>query len=284
MEENKDVEKKSHTGAKVFLVLLLMIGCLVLGYYLSNSGIVNIDLGKSDKKEVSDKSKKTTKSDSKECEEALEVSSNEAIDLFSKMTSAEGYYCGFFKMFTDKKVTVDSIDPKDVSKIVLRSLYRKYNRTDEGSTYTKDEVDAMVKEIFGKDYKYTHGTIEGACPAFTYDEASQTYKVGVHACGGTCGPSSLAQVVKAVKTSNGIDLYVRMIFAEDQSIIMTKQNISDVNYYSDFARTNKLDLVRDQYGRVAETLANYAKGSLYKMTFELEDGNYIFKSSESVTG
>lgn len=276
------VEEKKHTGVKVLLVLLLMVGCLVLGYYLSNSGIVNIDLGKSDKKEVNDKNKKTTKTDSKECEEALEVSSSEVIDLFSKMTSAEGYYCGFFKMFIDKKVTVDSIDAKDVSKIVLRSLYRKYNRTDEGSTYTKAEVDAMVKEIFGKDYKYTHGTIEGACPAFTYDEATQTYKVGVHACGGTCGPTSFAQVVKAIKTSKEIDLYVRVIFAEDQSIIITKQNASEVNYYSDFARTNKLDVARDQFGKANEIPDNWAKGSLYKMVFELEDGNYVFKSSEEV--
>lgn len=272
------VDKKTHTGVKVLVVLLLMIGCLALGYYLSNSGIVNIDLGKSDNKEVNDKS---TKIDDKECEQALDITAGEVIDLYNKMIEPEGYYCGFNKLYVDHKVTVNDLEARDISNLTLSALYKKYNRRDEGSTYTKDEMENVAKELFGKDFNYNHGTIENACPAFTYDEASQTYRIGVHGCGGTCGPTGLKKLVKAVKTTSGIDLYVRVIFIQDYSNLSNFSS-SDLKYYSDYAKTKEVQLERDYSGIPIDNMTNLAQGALYKISFELEDGNYVFKSSEEV--
>ena len=100
-EQNNIVEtkKKSPIGI-IILVVILMIGCLIGGYFLNESGILKEN--KTDTKE-----KDTTKKEDKN-EEALEVESDLVKKLDRNVTTAGApYYGGFYELFTDKKMTAN---------------------------------------------------------------------------------------------------------------------------------------------------------------------------------
>ena len=276
MEENKNVEvleetkantpkKKSPVGL-IILVIILMVGCLVGGYFINESGILG---SKKDEKEEKNKDKEKEKKEENQ-KKAVEIDVNSAtvVDLFNKITTANRNYCGFYKLFTDKKMTGNDLDNYDKSLVMLASLYKK--GSNEGTTYTKQDIEDMYKKIFGKDVKFEHGDIKG-CPLLTYDSSKEVYTVGPAACGGTCGPHTHGKVISAVEDNYEIEMTVAVAFYDNET------------WYSDYAKTQKIDNVNVTYEN-GELVSNidYSKVATYKVVFKLEDGNYVFVSSEPV--
>ena len=101
------------------------------------------------------------------------------------------------------------------------------------------------------------------------------------ACGGTCGPRDYVKIVKATKTDSKIELNIRVLFRGDEEF-KNAGGYSYPKYYKDSKKTIEVDLTRDYENIPLETSENYQKGSLYKMIFTNEDGNYVFTSSELV--
>lgn len=267
-EQNNNIAKRG--AGLIIIVVALLMAVLGLGGYIMYDKFFN-----------DNKSSKTTEKEEKKEEkkedkvENLEVTSNEVTDLFTSITTGWNRYCGINNYFIDKKVTTTDIDNDIVTAITLSYLYKSGVKFDEGSTFTKKQVEDTITKLFGKNYKYTYKTISG-CPTFTYDESKEVYTAGSSGCGGTCGAVVLKKVVKATKTDSKIELYVRALFPSE----LPDEN-GYIKYYK-FKSDEELQLERDNYNQVKETDANYNKGSLYKMTFTKEDNNYVFTSSEPV--
>ncbi|MBP3841871.1 MAG: hypothetical protein IK997_07125 [Bacilli bacterium] len=283
MENNNEVnniqqqpEKQKRKGTGVIIVILLIVILGLCGYIAYDKFLNNTKDDTTEEKETKNNEKKeTTKK-----EENLEVTNKEVTDLFDSITNANTRYCGVSELFTDKKITVNDIDNDLASDIALYNLRTSGVSFKEGSTITKKQLDDTITKLFGKNYKYTHGNIRN-CPSFTYDESKEIYTVGMSACGGTCGPRDYVKIVKATKTDSKIELNIRVLFRGDEEF-KNAGGYSYPKYYKDSKKTIEVDLTRDYENIPLETSENYQKGSLYKMIFTNEDGNYVFTSSELV--
>lgn len=269
MENNEQNVKIANKGVG-FLIIIVALLVVIFGL----GGYIMYDKFFNDNESNETTEKKEKKKEEKE--EALDVTSKEVTDLIDSITRGNSEYCGVYNYFTDKKVTVNDIDNGLASSIMLYNLHQSGVKFDEGSTFTKKQVEDIIVKLFGKNYKYTYGNIRN-CPSFTYDEAKEIYTAGPSGCGGTCGPHNMRKVVKATKSDSKIELYVRMLFIGEYT------NDQQIKYYSDYKKIKEADLEKDNDGIPYETDANYQKGSLYKMTFTKEDNNYVFTSSEPVT-
>ena len=256
----QEPKKKSSIGV-VILIIILMIGCLVGGYFLNESDILGGNKDTEESEEIEAK------------EEALEVESDLVKKLDRNITTAGApYYGGFYELFTDKKMTANDLSNEAKGKVIALRLYDKVNTGNgfnwEGTTYTKAEVEEMFKSVFGSDVSFKHGTI-GACPYLEYDATTETYKVGPSGCGGTVGPyHNRHKVIKAVKKGDDLTLSIRVVFGDGSK------------FYSDYAKTNVLQDETDENG--SPTINDLSKGSLYKAVFKLENGNYGLSYVEPV--
>lgn len=264
-------EKKKSSGGLILLVIILMAACLVGGYFLSAKNVINIGKANEVKSGKTSNNKK-----SEECSSditVLETSSKELKELLLKTTIAHDYYCGFYKMYVGSKVTPNDLDKEDVKRMMLTHLLHTKGETKEGDTFTKQEVEEVSKKLFGKDFEFPHGDIN-TCPQYTYDSSKGIYTEGVHACGGTCGPSNRYSIVKAIKTDKDIELYVRMIFIGEYP---------DTNYYSDYTLTRKAGFnAEDTTKMYFDHDDAISQGSLYKVVFTKEDDYYYITSVEPV--
>lgn len=208
----------------------------------------------------------------KETEEYLEITDQLVLDTIDKIDSALGYYCGTEKEYMkNEKVTA-----KDITNELAYATVMTRLMTDTNSPIPASQLDKAIDETFGKDYQFEHKTYM-TCPAYAYDAASGYYNFAEAECGGTCGPSNQKEIVKVRKTDKTLEIYERIVFAniemsEGDKVAYCK----DVNLQQVVGYLSSTDI---QYNK-EEVQKVISKGSLYKLTFNLEDGNYVFASSE----
>lgn len=258
--ENKRV--KNSVGTTIVIILLMLVIIALVGYMAYDKGYIF------NKKEVTTKEDaKNNKSDkNNKVITNLEVTDSIVQQLYSNVgldiPCLESVY------FKDKKVVASDIDKDYATRVLFNKLGYSV------STFTKSQVDDIFNSIYGKNYKYVHGNMNG-CPTVTYDSNSEIYTVATDGCGFTCGPSDLKKIVKAERTSNDVSIYFRVLFLEDNAG-------NNYDYYKDYKKTQRVDLKIDEAGFPEDIDSNYAKGSLYKMTFVKENNNYVFKESNLV--
>lgn len=264
---------KSH-GLLIFFLLFIILG-LVL-YICYDKGLIGENVEDIIKTVETNDEEKTSTEEEKNEAEVLEVVSNDVRHLFNTLTTGTGQYCGVWNYFTDKKVTASDISNDLASAIVLNSLYNNGMAINRKATiFTKNQMATEIRKIFGKDYSYEHKDID-ICPSYKYDTTTETYTVGDGQCNGACGAPNKAKIVKAIKENDNIEIYVRVLFSS------LNDSVSTV-YYKDVNKTQPVSV--EKAGVVDYSISDetFSEGSLYKMIFTLEDGNYIFTSSEPVT-
>lgn len=267
--EEKKTKKGLGPGFMVILVVLFLIGG---GLGFAACKLLDEPAKKDNTEEKEKKEKKEEKKEEVK-EEELDVTSEQVTNLFHLITNSNRSYCGFYGFFTNKKMTINDLDLENQQRIMLDKLYgdlyKAENDVTTGKTYTKEEVEKLYKQIFGKDYKVKHESIK-SCPSFSYAESTEKYTIGEHNCGGTCGPyATSGEVIKAVKKGENIVLDIKMIFSDGDA------------FYTDYEKTQKVEVPEGQYGPDPTTVRK-EKGASYKATFKLEDGNYVFVSVEPV--
>lgn len=208
----------------------------------------------------------------KETEEYLETTDQLVLDTMDKIDSALDYYCGTEKEYMKtEKVTVQDITNEFAYATVMTKLM-----TDTNSPVPASQLDKAIDETFGKDYQFEHKTYR-SCPGYTYDAESGYYNFAGAECGGTCGPSNEKEIVKVRKTDKTLEIYERIVFANtDMSEGDKVAYCKDVNLEQVVGYLSSSDI---QYNK-EEVQKIVSKGSLYKFTFNLEDGTYVFVSSE----
>lgn len=271
------MEEKKKNGSVVVIILLVIV-ILVLGGYVVYDKVLSKeakDTGVVDKKDAEVEEKEET--------ENLEVAGELVVGLVNKITKTLG--CTDFKdiYLTDGIFKGEDFSNQDIYSLALRSIYDSVKGDSVTGTgykdFTADTLDKAIEKIVGSDYKFTHNSYV-SCPAWDYDANSKNYKAPASsACGCTTGPyHTIAKTSKAVKIGDKIEIYQRVIFVDT----------SNGKGYSDSKKTKEItDLTR--LGGIYEEAIdesddeNIIKGTLYKLTFEEENGEYVFVSSEPVS-
>lgn len=273
-------EKKKNTGTTFLIVLLVLALIGTSGYIVYDKFIAKEEKQESQVTKKDDEDEDKDKSEIK----VLEVTDSEVQDVFKKISNGLSTYCGVDDYYKNVKVTSNDITNDLAFNIAVLQIYNdkvaqgiKNPFSAVGDAFTATEVETKIASTFGKDYKFTHKTYE-LCPTFSYDVANNKYVIlAMPGCGGTCGPSNLKRVVKAIKSDKTMELYVKVLFFG---------GVSEVDYYKDFNKTQKVGGLEIDWNTKLPTNsdANIAKGSLYKLVFEKEDNAYVFASSELVNG
>ena len=263
VEDNKveEKEKKCHPMFVTFLIIILMIAFTGMGFFGGVYYYKNSLNKKSDEVEKSDK-KDEDSSNIEDKVEYLDVLSEEVVELLAKIVRSSGCknYYGFF---TDKKIAPNDLKNEDRASIVFGNL-----KVNSKNSYTKMEVEEMYKKLFGNDVTISHSLDDELfyqCPKYEYDSIKEIYSKTEIGCGCESGPGhyTSAQISKAIKTNNGYELDVRVLFGDGGEC------------YADYARTKELYSINDQIPQ-----DGYKDGSLYKVVYTLEDGNYVLSYVE----
>lgn len=184
--------------------------------------------------------------------------------LYEAFANVGSNGCDNYKLFTDKKITLDDMSADDKGKVIAFRVYNDTKKVDNNISFTKSQVEKVAKELFGEKVSFTHETI-GKCPRLVYDSSNEIYKPDMDNCKVCDGIRSKGSYGKIVDDGKIIKVTAKVIFAKDG------------NYYSDYARTNK---VYD--GNIALKDIDFDKGTSYIVAFEKIDNNYIFSYIEPV--
>lgn len=256
MEKNETKEKKSNGVLVTVLIVFLLIVFTCFGYAAGGVRVTE-SVVKESSKEV--KEKNESQSSSKVT--VYETTDEKITSLLGTLFSMPGCGTGIETFINNSKV-----ETKDVTNLQAYHMVQKNHWNDEAISL--DDFQKEVHKYLGKDYVFEATSVDykgETCPIFNYDAASQTFKKQETACGWTCGPVGTHYLVtKAIEEDGMLKLTLRVVFGDDNS-----------SFYADFNHSKLLDSNVNEY-----TLVPYEKGSAYLVTYKLEDGNYVFVSSE----
>ena len=173
-----------------------------------------------------------------------------------------------YTYFKDSRVRAKDLSNEFVTYVAISNALGKFGQ----ANVTKEQMEKVVHGIFGKDYPFEHLYYPNNQGFLRYNPDTGIYEYQVdQLCGGTLGISNIAGVVKAYKDSKTLTFEIGVLFIG-----------WDGQYYTDYKKTILLtDFEKSQYSSdPARTVENFKKGTIYKMVFNLEDGNYVFSYVE----
>ena len=272
--------KKKKPVFLIAFLIILGVSCIGGGYYLNESGLFADE-------EVEDVSEQYIEPDETEEEngdgqETTNTSSenteyekyNKLINNLLEIDLARGreYSCSALdKLVVDKKIVANDITNDMAWDIIMADGSLK-----RSESISLDTVNSFIRKYLGKDYVFDPKSVDtNVCSGhYEYDETTKTYNLiptQGGGCGGTCGPMTTYKIVKAVDTDGTLVLNVKVVFAK-------YTEGSEYAYFSDYARTNGIG----DNSEKTDINTLFEKGADYLFTFKLEDGNYVFVSSEPV--
>lgn len=288
LEEKEARSKVLNKIALIIAIVLLCAACFGIGFGTNFRIVNNTTNATSNKKNsktnaVSNEKTLTDPTGTTECSyegidvEFLDVTDPLVQETADKIDHAFNSYCGVWDYFTDGIFTAKDFNDDLVFEIGMYEAYKGGNKQfKEGTEITKNDLYSALRRVFGMDFadKFDGYKDYNKCPGYKYDSSKEVFTQQPSACGGTCGPHHQKKIVKAVKSNDSLIIYERVVFINTAG--------SGIRYYEAIKQgdeiTDKLELDND--GIFVQTDSNYNYGSLYKLTFTKEDGNYVFSSSE----
>ena len=257
MKKSKD-NKKTNNSVIALLILVIMILFIGVGYLIGTNNIVKLDSEKVEESEILEKI------DNKSEIVVLNVNDEVVTSSMDKILNF-GFQCNNLERYAnDKKYESSNISNQDAYTMVEFKEFKNKNI----STITLDEYTKAVQKYLGKDYIFNPDEIDISgyyCNQYIYDKETKTFTSQETTCGRTCGPGASYQVIKAIEKDGQLEISISVVFSDGNK------------YYSDYQKTNVIvEHISDT------TLIPYDKGSKYLFKFKLEDGNYVFISSEPI--
>lgn len=246
---------------KNIVIVILLIALIGMGGYIYYNKFF-----------INEKQPVIKNNEEKPKQEVLEVTDPLVVGAIDKIDDSLNYQCGTESIYmTDKKVTIKDINNELAYATVMMKL--AFN---DLASISATQLDQAIAETFGKDYVFEHKTY-GGCPLYEYDAASGNYNLSQKICGSTCGPTNETKIVKAIKSTDTLEIYERIIYVDTGAA-----QGDALAYCKDATRQQIVGYLtsNDRMYNNKKKEELIAKGSLYKLTFKLEDNNYIFVSSE----
>lgn len=245
---------------KRVITIILAILCIAMSGFLVYEKVIKTDLIKGEKSQT----------------EPITVTDKDVIEAYQKLhysldSSIRSNHDDYFK---NKQVGVEDIPNLVAFKAVVGMLS---SQKEDITSIGKERFSKALATLYGKNYLFIYQTYE-TCPGYVWDQEKESYIYIGAECAST-GVISLDKVMSAKKTKNELILEVRVIFASKNNL-STPEVLLPLSYYKDYKRQVALTDLTIVDGKVIDSDDNYRKGSLYKVIFTLEDGAYVFTSSE----
>ncbi len=272
---------------KVTLLIILMVMVFVGGYLLK------------------DYQNKNSKTETIKTEE-LDISSKEILDLYEPFTFYM-HEASDEELYFKDKVTPDDLSieyknrlafAKYVNETSLDDLYDGTEVIDEQynvevSYLKSSKLEKYYKKLFGKESKYVAKTFDAyniRTLSMDYDEKKDIYYETPE--GGDYTVYRYGhELFRAVKSGDKIYLYEYVVvYNEDymKDIVGVYANLEDANNFENAIRQingygGHDTLMKFNEDNYSDDLSDYKdKASKYKLTFEKEDNNYVFKQIEKI--
>ncbi len=270
---------------KLIGILIIIAAGLYIGYVVGNN---------QDKEKEKNKLIKTTN----EKIEELDINSKEVMNLYfpfefytHEASDEELYY--------EEKITPDDLSYEYKNRLAFAKYYNEVDRErlrlydgvikddfNLDREYLKSStLEKSYKTLFGKNAKYIAKTFDSFgidTLSMIYDSTNDIYLADISAGDYTMYRYG-KELYKAIKVGNKIELYEYVVvYNEDyeNNIVGVFSNIEDADNFQNVIKQTNYDLSSDL---ILENLLNYKdKASEYKLTFEKEDNNYIFKQIEKI--
>lgn len=264
---NSNGRKEKNSVWKIIILLILMIGCFTSGYFIN-------DILKAETNNEKIQDKEETKDEQLEEKESIgtnyEITDDRFANLIDNLLKGARNYslCESLEIFVNDK----KVETKYISNLVAYHIVEINEFYQKKDSFTLDEMNSAIKKYFDKDYMFNPNNIDynsQSCPQYNYDNNTKIFNKQQAACGGTCGPTTSYKLEKAVDTDGILELSIKVVFVST--------NEGKDGYYSDYQKTNQIGIL---FNDNIDSL--YSKDSNYKFTFKLEDGNYVYVSSEPV--
>lgn len=273
-EEKKEAEmenwaeKKKSNGSGVIIFILIVIILGLVFYIAYDKGLILNNNKNTNDPKVTEKDKNNDKDKDTDVVEDKVVELSLDDDLVKDNYKKVMQHSATYTYFKDSRVKAKDLSNEFVTYVALSNALGKFGQ----ANVTKEQMEKVVHGIFGKDYPFEHLYYPNNHGFLRYNPDTGIYEYQVdQLCGGTLGPSNIASVVKAYKDSKTLTFEIGVLFFSG----------SDGKYYKDYQKTiQPTDLELNQNSFPTWTVENVKKGTIYKMVFNLEDGNYVFSYVE----
>ena len=257
-------KKKSPIGL-IILIIILMIGCLVGGYFINESGILSSKENEPEKKETKNKKEK------KEEKEKSVTFTDEELNKYVSYISVTSLSGPAAAIFDTDSLDATKLSTKEKISYIADLVFSKATSSADYqySIIAESDVKAAVEEVYGPG-TYERTTFNVGCGDYTYKESDGKFysKTG---CGGTSAVSVSNIVIDYKATDKKLEITTAYVFADG----MTNK------LYKDYSLKNALEDINTQES-FDTYLPNYIKNNKDKLntivyTFESKDGkNYYF--------
>ena len=250
---------------KNLILIFLFLICVGLIGYLVYDKVIEKNLAQEEKENTVIEEKN----------ELLELTDNLVINTLKSFQQVENKVCTIADYyFQDKKVNFYDL-PLNFVFLTAISFLEDQQEGLSLTNVSRSNLDEVVDRLFSTNYPFVHQSFQ-ACKDYTYEGTTGMYQFDSDLCSLSCSDTSIYRLVKAEKQNNNLILWFRVLFAPLKSSAREQQDV----YYQDANRTKALPSLTYENSVPVLNDENFAQGSLYKMTFVLEDNNYTFRSSE----
>ncbi len=285
------------------ILLIVVIAVFFVGGYLLND-YQNKDTNKQNKDDKTVINNEKTKE--------LNIYSEEVRNLYSPFSISAREATTDQELYNRDKTTTNDLSyeyknrlafAKYYNEVGQKNLYEGVINIDELGEVELDylkssTLEKSYKNLFGENIKYMAKSFDSSVIdtlAMTYDKNKDFYIADM--VGGDCtGYRYGKELYKAIQAGNKIELYEYVVvYNEDDEtgIVGVYSNIEDANNfknpikqirtYDGYSCAAELIKHRETNGYMVEDLSDYKdKASKYKLTFEKENGNYVFRQIEKI--
>ena len=262
VKEDKRKNTKTSNGSGVIIFILIVIILGLVFYIAYDKGLILNNNKNTNAPKVTDKDKNNGKDSDVEEDKVVELALDDALvkDNYNKVMKlwAASIY------FRDSKVRAKDLSNEFVTYVAISNALGKFGQVN----VTKEQMENVVYSIFGKDYPFDHFYYPNNHFSLQYNPDTGIYEY--HASEGTIQIGNIDGVVKAYKDNKTLTFEIGVVFFG-----------SNGQYYKDYQHTTAVtDLELDESLKPTLTVQNFMKGTIYKMVFNLEDGNYVFSYAE----
>lgn len=254
--ENQNLE---NTKGFIILIIILVIILIITGLYMALNPQKII--------------KKQQKASENQSDENVVITSEEVHSLIKEITASSNP-CSNYIYFTNEEVTAENIPNEVAINIVLTNLSKENNDT----SFAQDVIENKLQSLFGKNYSFSYQNYSTTCSSYTYDESTLKYTIEENqTCNDSCEQTISYKIVKATQHSDYLTIILRVLFLDKQT--------DTINYYQDYNKNNIIKTISSsELENNSSPLQDedYNQGSLYQLTFNLEDENYVFSNSKLI--